>query len=83
MPSRLRRHQQLHGSLLPRMIRLAASFAWLIRWTQYVHFSMTPRMRTETSGLNMQLLDLGCVGRVCWSGKSSHGLGGAFGLDAW
>ena len=29
--------------------------AWLMRCTQYVHFSITPRLRTVTSGLRISL----------------------------
>ena len=31
------------------------SRAWLMRCTQYVHFSITPRLRTVTSGLRISL----------------------------
>ena len=33
----------------------ASIFAWLMRCTQYVHFSITPRVRTVTSGLRSGL----------------------------
>src|ERR1051326_84230 len=33
----------------------ASIFAWLMRCTQYVHFSITPRVRTVTSGLRIGL----------------------------
>src|SRR5262249_37185361 len=38
-------------SLIRRSSFSAAIRAWVMRWTQYVHFSITPRLRTVTSGL--------------------------------
>src|SRR4029078_3293138 len=42
-------------TLSPSLTRPFSSSAllspWVVRWTQYVHFSMTPRHRTVTSGL--------------------------------
>src|SRR5687768_3347601 len=35
---------------------LASIRAWLIRCTQYVHFSITPRVRTVTSGFRSSLV---------------------------
>src|SRR3954454_24566764 len=43
----------------------AAIRAWLIRWTQYVHFSITPRDRTVTSGFRWGFR-LGVVSSAYW-----------------
>jgi hypothetical protein len=44
---------RISPSRICRSSSLAAMRAWLMRCTQYVHFSMTPRLRTVTSGFRI------------------------------